>query len=470
MKLSFRLSMLVAAAIAIPAASQEIVHARRLPDGNLRELAKLVLPEQEPRVKRHRFLLPIGSHSSTATSHPPIRATATIPAPPVALGFTSGTSRQIGPADASGAVGPNHVVGAYNNGVVVHDRSGKILAAVTQRQFWATSQALGDQYDPRIAYDASRDRWVMIAVDREEALLFAVSETGDPTGTWRRYDAGLITDYVDFTRIAVTRDTVMLMTVVGWANTNARVLSINKNDLYGGAEPMRMKSYLESDAGTVPVQAESIATEYVVSHSPGSITVKRLGSNASDVIGTPRWLRTFETYLPQLATSAELLSGWPQIENAVYRNGSIYSVITVEGEGNATGVAWCRFDVETKEAEWGLVSDPEGQTYYAYPSIAVNDRGEMLIGMGTFSARQYPTASYVFRDMLGRMSYPGLIRAGDSPFTENDRWGDYTTTVADPVEPGVFWTVQITTNKGAWGTVWARVEQPASTRRRATRH
>src|SRR5437899_280558 len=40
------------------------------------------------------------------------------------------------PADASGAVGPQHVVGAFNNAVTVHDRAGNLLSLVSMTQFW----------------------------------------------------------------------------------------------------------------------------------------------------------------------------------------------------------------------------------------------------------------------------------------------------------------------------------------------
>ena len=138
-------------------------------DGNLRELAATRSARAARRAfASHRFLPPIGVALGDTRALAEIPAGARpSPPPPVTLGFTSGTSRQLSPADASGAVGPNHVVGAYNDGIIVHDRSGKVLSAVT------LTAVLGDVSDASAINTTraspttpSRDRWVMMAVDR----------------------------------------------------------------------------------------------------------------------------------------------------------------------------------------------------------------------------------------------------------------------------------------------------------------
>ena len=463
----------------LPLAAQEIVYARALPTASFADLARLDLPPQAPRVRAHKSLPPLRPGIARTTDYAPLpvpAAEASIAPPPYQLAFTSGTSRQLSPADASGAVGRTHVVGAYNAGLVMHDRGGNIVGSATLRQFWATSQLVGDQYDPRIAYDPQNDRWIVMAVDREEALLFAVSESGDPTGTWKRYEVTFGPfDYVDFTRIAVTRDTVVLATCIGTAeyNETSVLLSINKSDLYGTASPMPMRKHeFHGNPEVVPVQGETSPVEYVVTLDFPDIRVGRLDQpNTWRRVGGPSWIQHATFILPQLATGAVLDAGFARVEAAAFRNGSIYAVTTVGGDSGAThsGIAWARINPETLASTWGLVHDPEGKIHYAYPSIAVNANGAMLIGFGTFSHLQYPSAAYVYGDVLGRTSTPVTIRSGDSAVVITDRWGDYTTTVTDPLEPGTFWTVQICSNQNTWGTVWAKVEQPLG-RRRSVRH
>lgn len=476
------LSRLIAAALlaacTLPVFAVEIIHARRLPDGNVRELARLDLPARATHVREHSFL-PAFAFAAPVIVAPAAAGgptTPSLPAPALAQNFTSGTSNELDPADASGAVGRTHVVGAYNPGLVMHDRTGRVAASITLRQFFSVSARVGDQYDPRITYDAAYDRWILICVDRAKTMLFAVSKTGDPTGEWQRYDAGLTEAGIDFTRIALTRDTVMLMTAAGAGEVNdtSIILSVRKSELYGGANPLPVRKFkLFGDPGLVPVDAPSSTTEWVVSHRTfPDISVMRLESlSQTRLVAAPSWLRRGPFWVPQVS-GPNLMSGYEHVESAIYRNGAIYAVFTAGTTfSSSNAAAWCRFDPETLEAKWDAVYDSAGRTHYSYPSIAVAGNGAVLIGMGAFSFDQHPAAALVFIDLLGRMTAPAIIRRGDSSFVANDRWGDYTATVSDPVDPRSLWTLQIcTTDKETWGTVWARVQQAGPNRRHSVRH
>src|SRR5205823_4303656 len=119
--------------------------------------------------------------------------------PPIARGFQALTDPLPGarllydPPDVSGAVGPHHVVGAFNDAVVVDDRNGARLALVTIEQFWH-DPALPDVnlFDTRVVYDAANDRWITAILGDDGAggngvVLLAISAGGDPTAGWRRY-------------------------------------------------------------------------------------------------------------------------------------------------------------------------------------------------------------------------------------------------------------------------------------------
>ena len=68
-----------------------------------------------------------------------------------------------------------------------------------------------------------------------------------------------------------------------------------------------------------------------------------------------------------------------------------------------------------------------------------------------------------------------MVKSGEAPF-HRERWGDYTTTLVDPVDDLSFWTVQEYANTpigstDRWATWWAYVpiaEKPG--RGRAVRH
>ncbi|HYC92268.1 MAG TPA: hypothetical protein VEO54_23875 [Thermoanaerobaculia bacterium] len=94
----------------------------------------------------------------------------------------------------------------------------------------------------------------------------------------------------------------------------------------------------------------------------------------------------------------------------------------------------------------------------------------ILIGFGIFSPSAYASSGYVYRSPFGVTSAIGTIGTGDAPVTVGDRWGDYTTTLVDPLDGASFWSVQMHAKaERFWETAWAKVELPG-VRRRAARH
>ena len=94
------------------------------------------------------------------------------------------------PPDTHGAVGPNHVMTMLNSQVRIQDKTGLTISTVSLTTFWAPAGGTG-VFDPRLKYDAGSSRWVATCdSDRRTAaasVLFAISSTSDPTGTWTFY-------------------------------------------------------------------------------------------------------------------------------------------------------------------------------------------------------------------------------------------------------------------------------------------
>jgi hypothetical protein len=93
------------------------------------------------------------------------------------------------PPDTQGTVGPNHLMIALNSQVRIQSRSGDVISTVPLKSFWTNLVgALGNTFDPKIAYDAAANRWIAVTLSdsasTNSAILMAVSTTGDPTGNW----------------------------------------------------------------------------------------------------------------------------------------------------------------------------------------------------------------------------------------------------------------------------------------------
>jgi hypothetical protein len=112
---------------------------------------------------------------------------------------------------------------------------------------------------------------------------------------------------------------------------------------------------------------------------------------------------------------------------------------------------------------------------YAYPSLAVNRLGAALVGYSILSDSMYASAAYRIIDPQGNVSAPATVKNGEDWYSAF-RWGDYSTTVVDPVDDLSFWTLQSYAtppfhgNHATWGAWWAYVQVKVPQRVRAVRH
>ena len=466
--------------IASHAAAQKIVPATPLTPVTVSELASFDPAVEQPRREiRHRRLAPLDLWLAAPLPHTDLvpAATPAIAPPRMTAAFSANSSSFLAPSDASGAVGREYVVTANNAGLVVQDRAGVQLKIVSLFTFLGESVVgSGDYYDPRAAYDPVADRWIVIGINERSSgisMIVAVSQTGDPRGAWNRYRLTIgDVPIIDFSRLALTRDTVMIGTQ-GHYELLCYIVSIRKTDLYGTSTALPTTQYHFDLYDVAPVQNDDSAIEYVVHNNySGKLQVKRLTEPDSawrKIDAIVPWGQYTE-YAPQAGTSRTLDTGWLYpVEQAVYRNGAIYAVHTgILGGG--IGILWWKIDPETgARLDAGTIEDPARQKYYAYPSLAVNRSGAMVIGFCVFSPTTFPSAGYAYRDTLGRVSTAGEVKAGEGSFEWSERWGDYTTTVTDPLDDRAFWTIQIISQNNRWQTWWGKIElEPA--RRRSARH
>lgn len=454
--------------------AERSVPVRRLPDVSLRALAAQTgVPPMvretrhaEKRVIRPEFpgrggqtILP-GRQQSGHAGLPLLQA------PRVALGFAGHSTRLVSPADASGAVGPHHLAGMSNGGMTVHDRRGTALAKVWINQFWADNNNSNEYYDPRIAYDEANDRWITAAIFEEQSIMIAVTTTGDPLGTWKRYRLDLRN--VDFTRIAVTKNAVAISTThfVGDSiGDHGTMLVLPKRALYSDLTSADVVPYTVR-SGAVPVEAPESNVIYTAEAGDSEIVIRRLDRRDAPPVRVDagfQWEYSWMHLAPQLGTSIRIDTGYQEAV-AMMRGGALYVVHKVgflASSGERSSIVWWKIDpVRGTRLDIGLIDDPTGATDYAYPSIAVNRSGAALIAYSTFSALQFPSSGYVYRDPAGRVSAPAVLKAGDTAATITERWGDYTTTVVDPLNGTDFWATTIYGFDATWGTWWANVKVP----------
>lgn len=391
------------------------------------------------------------------------------------------------PPDTMGAVGLTHVMTALNTQFRVQSRTGTVLTTVAHDAFWQTTGA----FDPKVFYDHAAHRWIVVALDgayeATSSLLIAVSDTADPTGTWTIHDIpadqNLIGAWGDFP-------------MVGF-NAKHFVVTLNMFQIAGGGSFVESavfvldKAALYADAidGVFHTSIYDFCMAPAVSFDgdTGPVYLVEAGwppSTAWLLTVDDEWL-FYEGEIPglswnewggNLATQAggnPIDAGDDRMTNAVLRNGWLYASHTafLPAQTPTSAVAqWWRIKPDLSEGTQYRILSPQAGGMLAYPSIAVNEANDMVIGYSAFSPASYASAAYSYRrasDSPGVMSAPYVYKSGEANYYKTyggfyNRWGDYSMTVVDPLDDTTFWTIQEyaetpVNSESQWGTWWAKV-------------
>ncbi|HEV2704507.1 MAG TPA: lamin tail domain-containing protein [Pyrinomonadaceae bacterium] len=446
------------------------------------------------------------------------------------------------PPDTTGAVGIDKVVTHVNNNYVVHDKTtGARLSVVSIDAFWASTGATG-VFDPRVLYDRYNNRWLVAAVSNAQtansSVLVGISNTSDPQGTYTlfRFIVGCAAgaagcnaggEWADFPMLGFNKNWVAVTWNHFTSNTNAfiagRGVLMDYPQLRSGVNNSFTFSVSGATAGSFCLHPATTysPTEnvlYFVAHvSSGGATYRVFNITgapptaptlgATGVLTRPGggWTQPGADTLPQTCvgvpgttcptTLRRIDSGDAFIRsNVVFRNGRLWYGQTIGLPAGRTATT-----IDRTAAQWtavtattgaffdgGRVDDAtatatNGGSWYAYPSVAVNDNDDMIVGYSEFESDDFADAGYSVRlgtDPAGTTRDPVIYKEGEDYYSKafsgtRNRWGDYSHSVIDPVNDRDLWTLQeyagtrtvpnanTTTNNSRWGTWWAKVTAPA---------
>ncbi len=419
------------------------------------------------------------------------------------------------PPDTQGAVGINHIVTTLNDFITISNKStgATIGTPVSMNAFWAPLGGNPDCFDPRIAYDQFSSRWIFTASANDTSpnseILIAVSATNDPTGSWYLYSidvdaANLVWSdqpLMGFNQNWITIQANMFNISNGNFN-RSHIYVINKTQLYAhGAISYTLFSSNSIGASQFPVQTydSGVTTQYLVqdwngnSGGKGYVRLYKItptgtgGAPVLAIVATPGVTATWGSnspvinkgFAPQATTSLRVMTNDSRMINAVYKNGSVWAAHTVIlPAGNApthTAAQWWQLSIAGAVVQRGRIEDQlatatNSRFFYAYPSIAVNSRSDVLLGFSCFSSTTYPSAAYSYRfagDAANTMRPSVVYQSGLANYTKDFnsgqiRWGDYSNSVVDPVNNRDFWTVQEYAaahigSTSEWGVSWAHL-------------
>ncbi len=403
----------------------------------------------------------------------------------IGANFTGSTLDQSGfiPPDTMGAVGPNHIMELINGRAAFYTKDGTFLSGKSLNAFWedgGVSPAGSFAFDPRVLYDASSQRFFATAVDNHSGannFLLAVSNSSDPTADWTAFQIDSDSDnaeWADFPTLGVTADRVTvtaLMFPTSGGGTNISVLTMPKADLLAATPTVANRTLFENISPNVTgftpqpvVDPDNAGSQKLLSsfNKPSGFlkTSTITGTAASPSLSTSGGFisvtgRTTPPDIDQPGGKANIDAGDSRFAGNVVQqhiagrtNPSLFGVHGVNINSRAA-IEWYEIDALTNAVrQSGTITDPS--LGFNFPSIAVNDAGDIVIGFSGGDPSTY-ISSYV---VVGRtdggtttLSDPIVVKAGVDDYQRlagSNRWGDYSATVLDPSDPTAktFWTFQ----------------------------
>ncbi len=474
------------------------------------EFSELARKEKGPREKRR---IPRPKIPGTKKKSKPVSAVDTAgkgdplaPGPTPSSNFLGLSDDQANiPPDTHGAVGPNHVMTTLNSEVRIQNRNGGVISTVSLSNFWA-SVGNADPFDPKALYDPYKNRWIFTAAANggatNSAVLIGVTQTSDPTGTWFLFKIAADASHAywaDYPSLGFNKDWVVaslnMFPVSGSGANQVNLYVLNKTNLYAGTATFTL---LKDTSGLGFTMAPAITYDTNLSriylledfdNTNGQLRLSTItGTIGSEILnkGTafPTNANTWGfggngDLMPQLGSVHTIDGGDSRIQNLVYRNGSLWATHAVflpTLTQTRAALQWWEIATNGVVKQLGRRDDSSGKTNYGYPSIAVNKNSDFLIGYSRFASNQYASGNYSFRfafDATNTLRDDTVFKAGESAYYKtfgnaDNRWGDYSSTVVDPINDLTFWTIQEYAaasvgdpnieGNSRWGTWWARVD------------
>ncbi|MCU0405535.1 MAG: T9SS type A sorting domain-containing protein [Ignavibacteriaceae bacterium] len=412
------------------------------------------------------------------------------------------------PPDNNGDVGPNHYMETVNSRFQIWNKTGtSLLGPLNLGTIWSGfpgpwSSSLNDG-DPIVLYDEAANRFFVAQFSLPNYpngpfyIIMAVSQTGDPTGSWHRYGFSYA-NMPDYPKFGIWPDGYYMSANAfssGSLNfVGTYVTAFERSQMLTGATAQSVTftgsgattwSFLPSDwngATTPPAGSPNyfgqLHDNAFYGGSDGfdiySFSVN-WATPASSTFTGPSFIATSPYItvngIPQQGTST-LLDNLAVMTmfRLDYRNfGTHQSMVvchTIDAGGSRAGMRWYEF--RKPAATWALHQEgtyaPADGLERWMGSIAINAAGHIALGYSISSSTMFPSIRYTGRyasDPLGQMTIPEeTIYAGLGSQTSLTRWGDYTSMNVDP--NGVnFWYVnqyQPSTGSFNWRTRIANID------------
>lgn len=397
------------------------------------------------------------------------------------------------PPDPEIAVGPNHVIAVVNVAFEIYDTNGNSLVGPTTfDSFMSADPNCTGVFDPNANYDEEYDRFVL-GIDADGThYCVAVSQTGDPTGSWNIYSFSTLAstrDFFDYPHAGIGRDAIYMgANIFGRVSfKQAQIWAFDKVAMYNGQAATAVTQILGSahdtpqplnlhgwNQGTWPSSGPHYffaETNYDGSTHTVFAWNDPFGANTLSTVGTVN-LNAATGVTAGMPVDTPQLGGQTiqandfRPQDFEYRNGYAWTSSTVAcnpGSGTVNCVRWAKINPATPAVVDAGVYGSNGE-YRTFADLAVNACEDMAVGYTKSSTSMYPAIWYTGRlntDAAGTLQAEAQLKAGEIAYTSFEtsaprRWGDYTEMTIAP-DGVTFWYLgeyskNTGNSNGYWGT------------------
>ena len=403
------------------------------------------------------------------------------------------------PPGVGGAVGPAHLLITHNSGIRVMSRTGEELWSDTLRAFWSSLGPFKTDigpFDPHCVFHPFAHRWVVVSCADSHStgasLLVAISRSSDPTEGWRQWkilidpsgklwgDCPLIGFAGDHMAVSVNAYDMATNYLV-----RSHIYNFSMADLIA-ASSVAYTQFIDYSGTFCPAQTLDTTESRLFfiqnwSGGAGSLRLSQLTGNVLQTgIAYPRSTERWAVmgaaggeFAPQAEIPDRITCWDARITSCVWRNNALWCAHTIflpSAHPTRAAVQWWQIAENGAVIQLGKLDDAPNGLFYAYPSIAVNAAGTMLLACSRFSSNSHPSCiaavKYVW-DPLNTVRAPVVIKDGEATYckrkaSNTNRWGDYSTACVDPADSDALWTIQPYAASplngiDRWGTWWARI-------------
>lgn len=403
---------------------------------------------------------------------------------------------QVAPPDTNAAVGATQVVETVNLSYAVFNKTTGSVAAgpISINHLWngvdSSCSNGGNLSDPMVLYDQQSGRWVVeiITVRSPFKFCWAVSTSGDATGT---YNAYAFTDTVglpDYAKIGVWTDAYYLSArqfgrvfykgpkacaadrakMIAGAAATMQCFQIN-NTSADGMLPSNLDGASAPPAGSpnyflllpLPDSGTATSLELFKFHVDFTTPANSILTGPTTItVASYTEAGSFSGSVPQAGTTQKLDGlGFSLMHRLAYRNFPSASppheslVVThniAVGSLTARRYAPRWYEIRspgTTPAVFQQGTFSPDATFRWAASIAMDKVGNIALGYSASSSSINPQIRYTGRvptDTHGTMETEAMIFAGNGSQSGQGlyRWGDYSSMAIDPVDDCTMWYAQ----------------------------